>query len=187
MNHQLIITILGADKRGILCELARALSETNCNILDSRQGVYGKDFSLTMIIEGSHTAITKAELRIPALCQSLDLLSMMKRTSQHSKQNLERMLDVEISGVDAAGLVERVSTFFSEHNGFISAFRQKAFAQGEGNKDLMRCKMVVSVPTASDVSSIKNDFSGLINSLNLEGKVTDKHEQESNEQITNWQ
>ncbi|MEC7082918.1 MAG: ACT domain-containing protein, partial [Pseudomonadota bacterium] len=51
-KHQLIVTILGTDKSGILSEIATTVSEAQCNILDSRQAIYGKEFSLTMIIEG---------------------------------------------------------------------------------------------------------------------------------------
>lgn len=97
-KHQLIVTILGTDKTGILSELASTVSEAQCNILDSRQAIYGKEFSLTMILEGSQPAITKAECLIPPVCQRLDLLSMMKRTSHHAKQNLEHLFHVEFSG-----------------------------------------------------------------------------------------
>jgi glycine cleavage system transcriptional repressor len=61
MPQQLIITILGSDQFGVLSTLADTVSGVGCNILDSRQAVYGDDFSLTMIIEGSQSAITQAE------------------------------------------------------------------------------------------------------------------------------
>ena len=185
MKHQLIITILGADERGILSEIANAVSDEKCNILDSRQAVYGRDFSLTMIVEGSQAAITRTELKIPQLCQSLDLLSMMKRTSEHNKQNLDHMLNVEFSGVDAAGLIKRVSGFFSEHDGLISAFRQKTFnVDGEAH---MKCKLVVSVPDSADVAKIQDAFTQLLSELNLTGKIIDKHTKEDHEHITGWQ
>ena len=98
-KHQLIVTILGTDKTGILSELASTVSEAQCNILDSRQAIYGKEFSLTMILEGSQPAITKAECLIPPVCQRLDLLSMMKRTSHHAKQNLEHLFQRHLPGV----------------------------------------------------------------------------------------
>ena len=94
-KHQLIVTVLGTDKSGILSEIASTVSEAQCNILDSRQAIYGREFSLTMIIEGTQPAVTKAECILPAVFQRLDLLSMMKRTSHHEKQNLEHLFNVE--------------------------------------------------------------------------------------------
>ena len=69
MKQQLIAVILGTDQVGILSDIATLVSESECNILDSRHAIYGQEFSLTMIIEGSHTAITRVELSIPELCQ----------------------------------------------------------------------------------------------------------------------
>ena len=66
-QQQLIVTILGSDKTGILSEIASTVSEAQCNILDSRQAIYGQEFSLTMILEGSQSAITRAECAVPPL------------------------------------------------------------------------------------------------------------------------
>ena len=112
-KHQLIVTIVGTDKSGILSEIATSVAEAQCNILDSRQAIYGREFSLTMIIEGTQSAITKAECTLPALFQRLDLLSMRKRTSHHEKQNLANLLNVEFSGEDTAGLIKAVTGFLS--------------------------------------------------------------------------
>lgn len=175
MKHQLIVTILGNDRVGILSEIANSVSETCCNILDSRQAIYGKDFSLTMILEGTQSAITKAELKIPHICQQFDLLSMMKRTKQHCKQNLEHLVDVEFSGIDTLGVIKHVTAFFAQHNLALSAFRQKTYTNQDTQKDMMRCKMVASVPENTDLQFINNDFTALLNELNLTGSIVDKH------------
>lgn len=186
MTPQLIVTILGTDQTGILSEIAKLVSENQCNILDSRQAVYGKEFSLTMIIEGSQPAITRVECSIPTFCQQFDLLSMMKRTSQHEKQNLEVLLDVEFSGVDAAGLISTVSSFFATRSASISAFRQKTFPCPATGNEMMRCKLVVNVPQSGDIEGIADDFNGLLGELGLEGKITVKHQKDSHEHASSW-
>ena len=85
MKQQLIAVILGTDQVGILSDIATLVSESDCNILDSRHAIYGQEFSLTMIIEGTHNAITRVELSIPEMCQRRDLLSILKRTREHTK------------------------------------------------------------------------------------------------------
>lgn len=177
MSHQLIVTILGTDKSGILSEIAGAVSEAHCNILDSRQAIYGKEFSLTMIVEGSHQAITRAECAIPPLCQRLDLLSMMKRTSQHAKQNLEHLFDVEFSGVDHAGLLKSVTGFFAQRDASISAFRQRTFSDKQTKQEMMRCKFVVNIPFNTDFAELETALMALFDSLNVTGKVIDKQQE----------
>lgn len=185
-HHQLIVTILGTDKSGILSELASTVSEAQCNILDSRQAIYGREFSLTMIIEGTQSAITKAECILPSVCQRLDLLSMMKRTSHHEKQNLEHLFNVEFSGEDTAGLIKSVTGFFAERNASISAFRQRTFKASTSMNESMRCKFVVNMAESEDFEKLENELMALFASLNVTGKVIDTHKKDANENVTGW-
>lgn len=175
MKQQLIVTILGNNHAHILSEIANAVSATCCNILDSRQAVYGKDFSLTMILEGSHSEITKAEIKIPQSCQKLDLLSMMKRTKQHCKQNLEHLVDVEFGGKDTLGVIQKITSLFANHQISISAFRQKTYTNQDTQQDMMRCKMVANVPEGIKLIEIEQQFASLLNELELIGSIEEKH------------
>lgn len=175
MKQQLIITILGADQIGILSDIARAVSETGCNILDSRQAIYGQDFSLTMILEGSQIAITKAELKLPQVCNQLDLLSMMKRTRQHCKQNLEHLVDIEFSGVDAVGVIQKITSGLTQYNVAINAFRQNTYTNQDTQQEMMKCKMVASVPLDSEMQKIHQAFGALLDELSLTGHITENH------------
>jgi len=185
-QHQLIVTILGSDKTGILSEIATTVSAAQCNILDSRQAIYGQEFSLTMILEGSQSAITRAECTVPPLCQRLDLLSMMKRTSHHEKQNLDHLFHVEFSGEDTAGLIEAVTGFFAKRNASISAFRQATYKAAECKNECMRCKFVVNMPASEDFAALESELTALFEELNVTGKVVDKHIKESNEHASSW-
>jgi glycine cleavage system transcriptional repressor len=175
MKHQLIVTILGTDKIGILSTLAATVGACHCNILDSRQAVYGQDFSLTMILEGSQGAIAKAEFQIPQVCQQHDLLSMMKRTKQHHRQDLVHLADVEISGRDALGVIHDITAFFAEFDITVTAFRQNTYRDKEGDAEMMTCKMVVSMPKETDVDAISQAFAVRLRELNLQGTIKPKH------------
>lgn len=186
MQHQLIVVILGTDKHGILSEISTTVSEANCNILDSRHAIYGRDFSLTMILEGSHTAITRAELTLPGLCQRLDLLSMMKRTSEHEKQNLEHMFFVEFRGKDTPGQIKKVTGFFADCNASISAFRQHTYNDDTTGDKMTRCKFMVTVADPINFEQLQQGLMALFNELNLTGTIADQNQKENNEHITSW-
>ena len=165
MKHQLIITILGANKVTVLSTLTDVVCEAGCNILDSRQAVYGQDFSLTMIVEGTQSAIVRVEMAIPIACQQLDLLSMMKRTKRHAKQNLEHIADVTFSGVDAVGVVKEVTQFLSTFCVTVSALRLKTLQTSKDEQDEVKCKMVVSMPHNIDLADLEHKFDALLLSL----------------------
>jgi glycine cleavage system transcriptional repressor len=178
MQQQLIITILGSDQFGVLSKLADTVSGVGCNILDSRQAIYGQDFSLTMIIEGSQSAITQAECLLPQTCQKHNLLSMMKRTKRHCKQNLEHLADVIIRGESAPGLIDQITDFFKQRNISVSAFRLKFLDKDENeaaNKKPMKCKMVISIPHELEVVKIEEALQRLLKPLNLQGSIKPNH------------
>ncbi|PKG97440.1 glycine cleavage system protein R [Paraglaciecola sp. MB-3u-78] len=178
MTQQLIITILGSDQFGVLSKLADTVSGVGCNILDSRQAVYGQDFSLTMIIEGSQSAITQAECLLPQTCQKHNLLSMMKRTKKHCKQNLEHLADVIIHGESTPGLIDQITDFFKQHNISVSAFRLKfldKYENDSGRDNPMKCKMVISIPHDLEVEKIEHALQELLQPLNLEASIKQNH------------
>ena len=178
MPQQLIITILGSDQSGVLSTLADTVSGVGCNILDSRQAVYGQDFSLTMIIEGSQSAITLAESLLPQTCQKHNLLSMMKRTKKHCKQNLEHLADVIIHGESTPGLIDQITDFFKQHNISVSAFRLKFIDKDQNDSardNQMKCKMVISIPHELEVEKIEHALLALLQPLNLQGSIKQNH------------
>lgn len=178
MQQQLIITILGSDQFGVLSTLADTVTGVGCNILDSRQAIYGQDFSLTMIIEGNHSAITQAECLLPHTCQKHNLLSMMKRTKKHCKQNLEHLADVIIRGESTPGLIDQITDFFKQRNISVSAFRLKFLDKDENdasNEKPMKCKMVISIPHELEVEKIEHALQELLQPLHLQGSIKPNH------------
>jgi glycine cleavage system transcriptional repressor len=178
MSQQLVVTILGTDKFGMLSAIAETVCEVGCNILDSRQAVFGQDFSLTMIIEGSQAAIAKAEYAIPQTCQKRELLCLLKRTKKHAKQNLEHIADVVIMGENAPGVIKKITGFFAQCTISVSAFRLKTLKNPNGLAnafDDMKCKMVVSIPHTVSVEEIKIAFQALMEDLNLQGSIQQNH------------
>lgn len=186
MKQQLIVNILGADKLAVLCEISSCVSEKCCNILDSRHAKYGQDFSLTMIVEGSKSAICKLELELSSLCVEHELLSMMKRTSDHLKQNIEQLIHFEFKGADSAGILKKLSEFFTASGISISALRQKTYLGADNKVENLKCKMVLSAPKELDLTAFDEDIKELMGSLCLAGKITHHNLKEENEHIESW-
>lgn len=176
MSQQLIINFLGVEKPGLLSTIATAVNDSSCNILDSRQAIFGQELSLTMIIEGTQAAITRFELTIPKLCQSLDLLAMMKRTKHHAKQHLAHLLNIEFSGQDVQGLLKDVTVFFHEQQASISALRQKTYTDADTQQESVRCKIVLTVPEAVDIEVFITQTKTFLTSLSLDATITDTHQ-----------
>ena len=54
MNDRIVITVIGADKSGIVANVSTKLSELNLNIIDITQKVFENDiFAMIMLVEAS--------------------------------------------------------------------------------------------------------------------------------------
>jgi glycine cleavage system transcriptional repressor len=186
MNQQIIVNILGPDKLGILSEISACVHDKCCNILDSRHAIYGTDFSLSMIVEGTQSAVTKLELQLSSLCMEYGLLSMIKRTSNHAKQNLEQLINLEFSGEDAKGIIKQVTGFLAHRKVSVSAFRQRMFENKTTNVACIKCKMVLSATKELDLVTFDDEIKKLMCNLGLSGKVTHNEIKEENEHIESW-
>jgi glycine cleavage system transcriptional repressor len=186
MSQQIIVNIVGPDKLGILSEISACVHQRCCNILDSRHAIYGTDFSLSMIVEGTQSAITKLELQLANLCMQRDLLSMIKRTSRHSKQNLEQLIHLEFTGEDTKGIINTVAQFLTLRHVSVSAFRQKTYTNKQTDVSNIKCKMVLSATKDIDLMVFDEEIKQLMCSLGLSGKVTHNEIKEENEHIESW-
>ena len=60
MNDRIVITVIGADKTGIVANVSTKLSELNLNIIDITQKVFGDDiFAMIMLVEAGENSDIK--------------------------------------------------------------------------------------------------------------------------------
>jgi len=205
MSQQLIVNILGTASLESLSIISACISENECNILDSRHALYGTDFSLTMIVSGSASAMTHLELALSTMCVQHDLLCMMKRTSGHIKQNLDQLIQLSFSGQDKPGLIQKVSAAVAKCGLSVSALRQQAwqnspsenaistsptlgaqFAPSTPSVPTLKCKMILSAPKETDLSAFDNDIKRLLHDLGLHGQIVHNIQKETHEHIESW-
>ena len=60
MNGRIVITVIGADKTGIVANVSTKLSELNLNIIDITQKVFEDDiFAMIMLVEAGENSDIK--------------------------------------------------------------------------------------------------------------------------------
>ncbi len=182
--QQLIINILGKSSLTSLSDIAACISQHHCNILDSRHAQFGTDFSLTLIVSGSQSAITTMELELSRLCVAHDLLSMMKRTSGHQKQNIEMLIGLSFSGIDATGLMHCVISLLAAYKVSVNALRQKT--KPLNGQIVLECKMILSAPKSIDLDVFDAHLKSLLDGLGLHGKITHTTNKEDYEYTESW-
>ena len=78
---RIVVTVLGADRCGIVTAVAGALSECNANIVDISQTILSGIFTMTMLVDLDETKTTFDALReaLLSLSEQLDVQIQVQR------------------------------------------------------------------------------------------------------------
>lgn len=125
MAQQLVVTAIGTDRTGIVSQLARLVSDCNCNIVDSRMAIFGNEFTFIMLLSGDAAAISKIEYLLPSSGLALDLLTMTKRTSAHKPPPLSKPYQLSYTGPDKVGTLGQISSLLADHQVYIGSLRSE--------------------------------------------------------------
>lgn len=132
MTHHLVVTAIGENRAGIVNEVACHVSDCGCNIVDSRLGIFGNEFTFILLLSGSWNQITRLETTLPLFGQSQQLITMMKRTQVLNQPSYVLSADADITLTDRPGIVNRCTQFFSDAGWDIQAMQNQTL-NGEHN------------------------------------------------------
>jgi len=167
VSQYLVLTAMGADKRGCVSELTSLVSECGCNIMDSRMAIFGHEFTFIMLLKGESRAINLMEAKLPMLAHSLDLITMMKRTSGYKSLDISRYYQAEYSGIDQPGILRAVTAFFSNHH--LDIYSLKSDIDPDSN--MMSAAIEFTTSEDTDIELIESEFIQLCDQIDVQGCI----------------
>ncbi len=170
MAQQLVVTAIGADRTGIVSQLARLVSDCNCNIVDSRMAIFGNEFTFIMLLSGDAAAISKIEYLLPSSAFELNLLTMTKRTSSRVLPQLSAPYIIEYTGVDKVGTLGAISSLLAEHQVYIGALRSETIHPTVDGPAHTHTVMTVQLPTEMAVEQLRELVMKQLAKMQLTGK-----------------
>jgi glycine cleavage system transcriptional repressor len=167
MSQYLVLTAMGSDRTGCVSELTKLASECGCNILDSRMAIFGQEFTFIMLLNGDSRAINKIETRLPMVAHSLELITMMKRTSGHKSYDLVEHYQADFSGIDQPGLLKAVTAFFATRKIDISSLKSDI----NPKNNMMSSSISIALTQKISIEGIENDFLQLCEQFGVQGCI----------------
>jgi len=165
MSQYLVLTAMGADRTGAVSELTKLASKCECNIIDSRMAVFGLEFTFIMLLKGSVRSINLIESKLPPIAHSLELITMMKRTSGYKKQDFTQHYQVKYAGIDQPGVLKSVTAFFSSRNIDISSMT----SEFDPKTNQISASILIALIEEISVEQLETDFLGLCEQINVQG------------------
>ncbi|QBG34783.1 glycine cleavage system protein R [Litorilituus sediminis] len=167
MSQYLVLTAMGADRTGCVSELTKLASECECNILDSRMAIFGSEFTFIMLLNGDARAINKIEGRIPAVAHSLDLITMMKRTTGHRTFDLVHHYQADYAGIDQPGILKAMTAFFATRKIDISSLKSEI----DPENNHMKASILFALTDKISFDDLEHDFLELCQQTDVQGCI----------------
>lgn len=167
MSEYLVLTAMGPDRTGSVSELTKLASECGCNIIDSRMAIFGLEFSLIMLLNGTNKAINQLELKLPAIAHELELITMMKRTSGYREHDFVHHYQVNYAGIDQPGILKAVTAFFANRQIDVSALKSEI----NQKNNHMSAAINIALTSETSIETLESDFVQLCEQFNVQGCI----------------
>ncbi|MEE1674105.1 ACT domain-containing protein [Agarivorans aestuarii] len=166
MSQHLVVTAVGSNRPGIVNQLTQLVSSCGCNIVDSRMALFGSEFTLIMLIAGSHNAVIQIETRLPATAQELQLLTVMKKTSRHELIDYSHAAVLQLTLPDATGVISKVTQFISDHQMNMVSLKSNLFTKN--SIEMLHAEFDVKLNQTHQPEQIEQAFARLCQELGSE-------------------
>jgi len=171
MKKYLVITVLTEDRPGITNKLTSTATESNCNILDSRMAALGSEFAISMLLSGKAEFLVKFENKLKNLEQELGLLTQTKYTEPAEDHHNLLPYSVQVTSLDAPGIIKDISTFFSNQSINIENMHSESYKAPHTAAPMLAVKMVVNIPESIKISDIREQFMDYCDDLSLDATI----------------
>jgi len=168
MSQLIVLSVLGADRPGIVKDISKSILECGGNIEESRMTSLGSEFAVLMLISGNWHTPTKLEKALDELGKEHNLSVNLKKTGARTDHEDCIPYGVDVICLDQAGIVFNLSEFFASREIEISDLVTRRYAAPHTGAPMFAVQMTVSIPASAPIGQLRDDFHDLCEQLNLD-------------------
>jgi len=167
-NNYLVVTASGEDKVGLVDRFSSKVTESGCNIEESRMAVLGDQFALIMLLSGPWNALSKLESQMEPLGEQLGLTIIHKRTQQRERTQPAIPYVVEVVAMDHPGIVRNLAAFFSRNGINIEELQTDTYPAPHTGTPMFSVAMTVGIRADVHIPTLRGHFLDYCDDLNLD-------------------
>lgn len=168
-NTHLIITATGPDRSGLVERLSGCITDSGCNIEESRMSALGGQCIIVMLVAGPWHALSKLEGQLDALGSSLSLIIHHERTGKRAEPAIP--YSVELVTPDRPGIVRSLAAFFSRKGINIEELQTSSYPAPHTGSTSLTVVMTVGIPSGMHIATLRGDFLDYCDNLNLDATL----------------
>ena len=167
-NDYLVITAAGEDQVGLVEKFSSKITETGCNIEQSRMVVLGGQFAILVLVSGPWNALSKLETQLEPLGVQLGLSIVVKRTRARELSQPVLPYHVEVVALDHPGIVHNLAKFFARFGINIEELSTDTYPAPHTGTQMFSVQMEVGVPAKTHIPTLRGEFFDYCDDLNLD-------------------
>jgi glycine cleavage system transcriptional repressor len=168
MKQFLVVSVLAEDRPGILHDLARAVKDSGCNVVESRMTVLGAEFSMLLLISGNWNTVTKLEGTLPKLEKKLGLTLAARRTKEREPREALLPYAVDVVCLDQPGIIFNLADFFAARNIGVADLSTRSYTAAHTGAPMFAVQLAVNIPADTHVGRLREEFMEFCDNLNLD-------------------
>jgi glycine cleavage system regulatory protein len=165
--QDVVMTIVGADRPGLVEAVAEAVARAGGNWLESRMAHLAGQFAGILRVQAPADAIAR-------LVRAIEELSHggLKVTVEHGAAGAsigpQRSLELDLVGLDRAGIVRDISGVLARHGANIEELVTDSSSAPMSGELLFRAHMRLNVPAAADLDRLRAELERFATDLIVE-------------------
>ena len=155
MAIPLVITLVGADRTGLVESVARVVAEHEGNWLESRMCRLGGEFAGILRVE---IPAEKKSALLAALQKISGLNVVIQPTQSAVVATSRRQTKLEIVGSDRPGIVREITSALARANVNVEEFFSELVSAPMSGETLFRASARLQLPEYCDLAALKRDL-----------------------------
>jgi glycine cleavage system regulatory protein len=168
MQSQLVLTVIGKDRPGLVEALAATVADHGGNWLESRMCHLGGEFAGLLRVE---VPAADAEALSAALAKlETKGLQVVVRPDREAAQPATASATIEIIGQDRPGIVKQISKALASHQVNVEELHTERSSAPMSGEMLFQARLEVLVPAGGDMAALRQSLERIAADLMVEIK-----------------
>jgi glycine cleavage system transcriptional repressor len=166
-NH-LLINAYTTHPRSPLLAVTRRISDSGCNLVDTRLSTVGRDVSVTALATGSWDSVAKLETMLGKLEREEGLKLVWYRTGPKPVQSHLLPYVVEVVAADKPGILFQLADFFDRQSITIESLHCSRYRAMQTGAEMFTAQVTIGIPADMHIAALRDDFLEFCDHLNLD-------------------
>lgn len=180
MKNQLLVTLVGEDRPGIVARLTEVFVKHGANLEESRMAVLGKEFAAIILITVPESQQEGLKRDLNSLKE--DALAVTTKSTDAidpARFAGYQQLKISVNGADHEGIVHKVSRFLKDHGINIQTMDTNVVHAPETGTPLFQMNAVVLAPKSISQAELQKSLNSIGREENVEIGVSVCSEEDS--------